>query len=115
MKFNAQLINNLFWAVRSKAKKGQWRKFDYEKQAKNSRFQRYSQWLLDKKPQMEELLYNGIPMGYFKCCSCESQGDLHIIKSFDDDKTKIKTQYMKKHLQSRSHLDSGFSKLFTFS
>ena len=101
--------------MRSKAIKGQWRTFDYAKQAEKSRFKKSSQWLLENKPKLEELLYNGIPTGYFKCSSCESQGDLHIIKSFDTDSSKFKTQYVRKHIQSRSHLEAGFSKAFTFS
>ena len=101
--------------MRSKAIKGQWRKFDYEKHAEQTRFKKSSDWLLEKKPHLEELLYNGIPTGYYKCCSCESHGDLHIIKSFDTDCKKMKLEYIKKHMKSRSHLEIGFSKVFTFS
>ena len=71
--------------------------------------------MLEKKPHLEELLYNGIPTGYYKCCSCESHGDLHIIKAFDNDNTKFKLQYIQRHFQSRSHLEAGFSKIFAFS
>lgn len=104
-----------FKDVRSKAIKGNWRKFDYQKHAEKSRFKKSAQWLLEKKPHLEELLFNGIPTGYFKCCSCESQGDLHIIKAYDTDQTKMKMQFIRKHMESRSHLEVGLGKVFQFS
>ena len=71
--------------------------------------------MLDKRPNLKELFFNGLPTGYFKCCSCESSGDFHIIKSFDTYPQRLKKQNIKRHFKSRSHLEVGLGKVFAFS
>ena len=104
-----------FKDVRNKAIQGQWKDFDYNKKAETCRFKNVSTWLLERKPELQELLYNGLPTGYFKCCPCASNGDLHIIKAFDTDHTKFKKQNIERHFKSRSHLETGLGKVFAFS
>lgn len=72
-------------------------------------------WLREKKPDLEELHYKGVPMGYHKCKTCFAKGDLHIFKSYDHDKSKFKIQYAKKHFASKAHIECGLAKVFGFS
>ena len=101
--------------VRSKSIAGEWRQFDYETAAANSRYKSVADWLREKKPDLEELHFKGISTGYHKCKSCFERGDLHIFKTFDKDKSKFKIQYAKKHFQSKAHLECGIGKIFGFS
>ena len=109
------LYKKIIKDVRSKAIEGQWKNFDYKDKAEKCRFKKVSDWLLDKKPHLQELLYNGLPTGYYKCCSCATNGDLHIIKCFDEDHTRFKKQNVERHFRTRSHLEIGLGKVFSFS
>ena len=67
------------------------------------------------EPDLSELCYNGVPMGYHRCNPCFSKGNLHIIKSFDKDKAKFNMQYVDRHYQSKAHLECGLNRIFEFS
>ena len=101
--------------MRSRAIPGEWRQFDYEAVAKAARYRRTSDWLTQHQPDLSELCHNGVPTGYKRCNPCFSRGNLHIIKSFDKDKTKFNFQYVERHFKSKAHLECGLDRVFEFS
>ena len=101
--------------MRSRTIPGEWRQFDYEAVAKAARYRRTSDWLTQHQPDLSELCHNGVPTGYKRCNPCFSRGNLHIIKSFDKDKTKFNFQYVERHFKSKAHLECGLDRVFEFS
>ena len=89
--------------VRTKAIQGSWRDFDYEEVAKSTRYHNVAIWLRANKPNLKELLWKGKRTGYYLCMICEDAGDRHIIKCFENDPLKLKTQNLTKHFQTKMH------------
>ena len=100
--------------VRSNALSGSWKTFDYEEKANLTRFVRVASWLRDNKPNLQHLLYQGAETGYYKCVTCAEKGLIHIVKACGSDVTKFEIQNIRKHFQTKVHLDIQHGKNFVF-
>ena len=89
--------------VRTKAIHGSWREFNYEEAANTTRYHSAAVWLRAAKPNVRELLWKGQRTGHYLCMTCEETGDRHIIKCFEKDPLKLKTQSMQKHFDTKLH------------
>ena len=89
--------------VRTKAIQGSWREFNYEEVANSTRYHHVANWLREAKPKLRELLWKGKRTGYYLCMICEDAGDRHIIKCFENDPLKLKTQSLVKHFNTKMH------------
>ena len=100
--------------VRCKSIEGNWKQFDFEKAAQDSRFSKVRNFLREKKPNLKHLLFNGALTGYYKCIDCEERGHLHIIKACLKDVNKFRVQNVELHFNSKVHKETE-SKTNTFS
>ena len=100
--------------VRAKALHGSWKTFDYEEKAKLTRYVRVASWLRENKPNLQHLLFQGAETGYYKCVTCAEKGLMHIVKACGSDVTKFEIQNIRKHFQTKVHLEIEQGKNFIF-
>ena len=50
-----------------------------------------------------ELLWNGKRTGYYLCLTCEETGDRHLIKCFENDPAKFRSQNASRHFNTKMH------------
>ena len=92
--------------VKSKSIPGCWKSMDYETVAENSRYSKVSAWLRENKPELDQLIYNGVECGYYKCRTCAKRGNLHIIKACTTtNMSQFKIQNIEKHFGTKAHQD----------
>ena len=92
--------------VRSKAIPGTWKSMDYEDVASKSRYTKVATWLRENKPELDQLTYNGVETGFYKCRTCAKRGNLHIIKACTStNMSQFKIQNVQKHFGTKAHLD----------
>ena len=92
--------------IRSKAIPGTWKQMDYEDVASKSRYTKVATWLRENKPDLDQLTYNGVETGFYKCRTCAKRGNLHIIKACTStNMSQFKIQNVQKHFGTKAHLD----------
>ena len=103
---NSAAFQHYLSQVRSKAIPGNWKPMDYEDVAAKSRYSKVASWLRENKPELDQLIYNGVETGFYKCRTCARRGNLHIIKACTStNMSQFKIQNVQKHFGTKAHLD----------